>query len=484
MQERGKQTILSLGLDIGTTTTILVISELTVKNVASATSVPRVEIVDKRVRYLGSVHFTPLLDESTLDEEALTRLVLEEYSKAGVRPEQIESGAVIVTGQSALKSNAERVLRRLSANLGKFVVATAGPRLEAIIAGRGSGAAARSLEKKRTVANLDVGGGTTNIAVFDNGKPRDALALNVGGRLIRVNPHTHRVEHISHPGQLVLRSLGFSLKVGDRLSLEAATAICRRLAEVIEEVMRGALSQLAVSLVIGEPRGPRLGWRELSFSGGVGKLVYEAEGVSNPGEAFRFGDIGPVLAQEITRTRLWASGDVFRPDQTIYATVIGAGSYMTELSGSTIFISNPEVLPLRDIPVVKPADHGLSMDEAMIREAVLHGLELVDIDPEGEPHPVALVLDVGNPRFEEIKRLSAGIARAFGSEWKAPIVIVARGDFGKVLGQTLVNDTGALVPIVCIDQVDVSDGDYIDIGEPMYSGTVVPVIVKTLVFSQ
>ncbi|HHV79508.1 MAG TPA: ethanolamine ammonia-lyase reactivating factor EutA [Firmicutes bacterium] len=484
MGEREKQTILSMGLDIGTTTTIVVISELTVKNIASATSVPRIEIVDKRISHMGEVHFTPLIGEDSLDEDALMQIVLEEYRKAGVKPEEIQSGAVIVTGHSALKRNAEKLLHKLATNIGKFVVATAGPHLEAFIAGRGSGAAARSLAKKETVANLDVGGGTTNISFFDNGEPKDALAINVGGRLLKLDPGSGKIRHISGPGQTVLDSLGMRLRAGDRASLEELTAIAKRLAEVIEEVMNGALSPLAVSLMIGEPRGPRVAWKEISFSGGVGRLVYERGSSVSFGEAIRYGDIGPLLAQQIRRTRLWAAGNVFEPDQTIYATVIGAGAYTTELSGSTIYLSDPKVLPLRDVPVAKPAAWGTPPILENVKRAVAHSLAILDLADGNKNQPVALAVDLAYPRFGEIKTVAAGIAEALGETWRAPIVIVGSGDFGKVLGQTLVNQIGGRAVVVSIDQIRVENGDYIDIGEPLYSGTVVPVIVKTLVFGE
>ncbi|NPV71338.1 MAG: ethanolamine ammonia-lyase reactivating factor EutA [Firmicutes bacterium] len=481
MSQHVTETVLSMGLDVGTTTTILVLTRLGLKDLGSITSTPRVEIVSKEVIYVGDVHPTPFCGEEAIDEEALTRLILREYEKAGVLPGDVQSGAIIITGQAALKSNAQVLLHRLAANAGRFVVATAGPQLEALIAGRGSGAAARSRKYGHAVANLDIGGGTTNIALFSGGEPEDAIALNVGGRLIRVDPSTRMIEHISAPGLAVLNSTGLDFRTGQTVHMDRLRRLAGRLAQVLEEVMSGVLSGLASSLMIGEARGLRAAPDEICFSGGVGNLLYSGGQVSTIDEAVRFGDFGPLLAEEIRRTGLFGSPRVFRPDQTIYATVIGAGAHMTELSGSTIFLSEPGVLPLRNVPVAKPLAGSLPADVEDTKRAIERALYV--IGKAGNAEPVAVALDVARPGFEEVQRLARAIAGVFAGARNAPIVVVSGGDYGKVLGQSLQAILNHDRAIVCVDQVRVESGDYIDIGEPLYGGTVVPVVVKTLVFS-
>jgi len=155
--------ILSVGIDIGTTTTQLVFSRIDLENTAGYFTAPRVSIVDKKVLFQSEIHTTPLLSNSMLDGEKIRQLVAAEYQRAGFRPEDTDTGAVIITGESAGKQNAEITLHQLSDFAGEFVVSTAGPDLESIIAGKGSGAWQYSLDRECRTVNVDIGGGTTNI---------------------------------------------------------------------------------------------------------------------------------------------------------------------------------------------------------------------------------------------------------------------------------------------------------------------------------
>ena len=90
--------LLSVGIDIGTSTTQLVISKLTVRNTASAFTVPKLAITDKDILYRSRIHFTPLRSDTVIDTEAIQRIVDEEYRASGIDPKRIETGAVIITG--------------------------------------------------------------------------------------------------------------------------------------------------------------------------------------------------------------------------------------------------------------------------------------------------------------------------------------------------------------------------------------------------
>ena len=141
------ETVLSVGIDIGTSTTQLVFSSLTIENVASVAAIPRITVVDKRVVYRSDIHFTPLLSPTTIDADGVRRIVEQEYARADVDRNAISAGAVIITGETARKENAETVLRSLSGLAGNFVVATAGSDLESILAGKGAGAGSFSRRK-------------------------------------------------------------------------------------------------------------------------------------------------------------------------------------------------------------------------------------------------------------------------------------------------------------------------------------------------
>ena len=126
---------------MGTTTTQLIVSKLQVQNQASSFAVPELQITDRQVVYTSPVYFTPLIGQDLVDGEGVARLVKEEYQKAGITPEQVDTGAVIITGETSRKENARAVLEGLSTLAGDFVVATAGPDLESVLAAKGAGAA-------------------------------------------------------------------------------------------------------------------------------------------------------------------------------------------------------------------------------------------------------------------------------------------------------------------------------------------------------
>ena len=181
-----RQEIKSIGIDIGTSTTQLVFSRIVVENVAGSYNVPRVSIVDKEVIYRSKIYFTPLRSATEIDAEAVKKIVKDEYEAAGMTPADLSTGAVIITGETARKQNANEVLEALSDFAGDFVVATAGPDLESVLAARGAGTDTISEEHRTAVANLDVGGGTTNIAVYQKGTLRGVCCLDIGGRLINI----------------------------------------------------------------------------------------------------------------------------------------------------------------------------------------------------------------------------------------------------------------------------------------------------------
>ena len=127
------EVILSVGIDIGTSTTQLVFSELTIENQATSYTVPRISIVDKKVIFRSEIFFTPLLSQTEIDGEAVKQILESQYQKAGMKPEDVKTGAVIITGETARKENANVVLETLSGLAGDFVVATAGPDLESVL---------------------------------------------------------------------------------------------------------------------------------------------------------------------------------------------------------------------------------------------------------------------------------------------------------------------------------------------------------------
>ncbi len=471
--------IFSAGIDIGTTTTTVVVSKLKIKNVASGFVVPKIEIIDKVIIYRSDVHFTPLLDEVTIDFDGIEKIVKEEYKRAQVNPEEIKTGAVIITGDTARKDNAENVLKAISRMAGSFVVATAGPHLEAYIAGLGSGAAAYSAQEHTVVANADVGGGTSNISIFKDGKLIATLCADIGGRLIRFEPWTYKVQGFINGGEITAKHLGITLEKGKMLSQREILKIGAALAEALISILKGKPNNLARELALGELVEDIVP-EYVMFSGGVGRLIYEEEDMDDADSMTRFGDLGPALAIEIKKAICSDSIKLLKPAETIYATVIGAGVHTTELSGSTIYISDPDVLPFRDLPAIylTVTDDFDAVTSEIIAKADKFSAQDALIMPA-----IVIPKAFGNS-FYKIKGLTQAIAAAARKvTQKGPLVIICEDDIGKAFGNLLKNGLNKPRPVISIDQLTMKEGDYIDIGKPLYDGGVVPVVIKTLVFS-
>ena len=214
------ETLLSAGIDVGTSTTQLVFSRLTLANQAAGFSVPRIGIVEKEVVYQSPIYFTPLLSEETLDAAALRQILEQEYREAGVSPQEVDTGAVIITGETARKENAAQVLASLSGLAGDFVVATAGPDLESIIAGKGAGLDAYSKAHGVTAVNVDIGGGTSNLAVFAQGEAVDTGCMDIGGRLVKIDRDSRRITYIMPKIQQLIAAKGLAIRVGDVATAE------------------------------------------------------------------------------------------------------------------------------------------------------------------------------------------------------------------------------------------------------------------------
>lgn len=479
--------MLSVGIDVGTTTTQVVISELSVSNRARLGLVPRLDIDARRVVYQGEPHFTPLRSPDEVDVERLVALVRDEYARAGVRPDEVETGAVIVTGETARTRNAEQLLRGLGDLAGDFVVTVAGPNLEAQIAARGSGAAQWSATNYATVVNVDIGGGSSNAAAFRSGKHLASSAAMVGGRQAVLDAATGVLTHLAPTGVIIADALGLDLRVGSVPSLAALRRLTDAMADIVVDLCLGVESPLGRRAALSPPLrfdGRASAW---FVSGGVGQLFYAHAPASTLAEVARFGDVGPLLALSLRENPRWATLRVEQPAQTLSATVLGAASQQVTLSGSTIWAEDAH-LPLRNAPVIEPhldeAAPGLR-DAGRIARALGDAVERWDRGRGGEgDFAVALPL----PRhldYEQVSALAAGtttFARAHLAPGR-PLVLVTEEDYAQVLGQTIKHGAPDL-PLVVVDQIQLGEGDFIDIGEPLFDGRVVPVSVKTLVFYQ
>ena len=438
--------LLSVGLDVGTTSTQLVVSRLEVSNRASGFAVPEFAIGKREILYQSPVYFTPLLEEKRVDAAALRQIVEREYRAAGIRREEVDTGAVIVTGETSRKENAAAVMEAMADLAGDFVVAAAGPDLESVLAAKGAGAVDDSEKTGRTILHMDIGGGTSNLALIRRGQIAATGCLNVGGRLIKLENGV--LTYVSP----VLRGI-WPGRVGEALSLDRAKELAALLASALEmaaglKPSDGLLEQLTTReassrLPLNVP-GEEI---TLSFSGGV------ADCIDREVPWQEYGDLGPLLGRAIRESAL-CKGNYVLGSQTIRATVIGAGCHSTQLSGSTVFCQNIE-FPLKNIPVITRQEQRSQYEGAVFY--AMPGLNA--------------------PSYGAVSELAEEIA----AQIPPPIYLCLEQDMAKALGQALALRLGQQAAILCLDRVKVSRGSYLDVAAPV--GPAFPVVVKTLVLS-
>ena len=429
-------TLLSVGLDVGTTTTQMILSRLTVENKATGFAVPEMEIADREILYKGKVHFTPLSEGNRVDKEGLQKLVDREYEKAGITRQQVDTGAVIITGETSRKENARTALEALSQYAGEFVVATAGPDLESVLAARGAGAVDYAEKTGKLVLHMDIGGGTSNLCLIKGGKILATGCLNVGGRLIKrdnAGNVTYRSPVLSYTEETDIKKL-----LQDMVQALEMAAGLRPVGKLLDLYMT---EEITTPWVIPAERPV------ISFSGGVADCIEKAYPPLN------FGDIGPELGQAI-RESLLCQGEYILGAETIRATVIGAGCYSTTLSGSTVFYRNVQ-FPIKNLPVVEFAP-GKGTEETVVLS----------------------IPNTGNFSYTQIRQLAEKIA----AQIPGAIYVALQADAAKALGHCLCLLLPPDRPICCIDRVKLAEGSFLDIGAPV--GPALPVVIKTLILSQ
>ena len=476
-----KTAILSVGIDVGTSTTQVVFSKLQMDNAGGYFSVPRVAIVDKEVVYKSEVYMTPLKTDVLIDTDALRDIVAGEFRKAGYRPEDTDSGAVIITGESARKENSDAVLKSLSDFAGDFVVSAAGPDMESLIAGKGSGAWQYSMDHHCRVANLDIGGGTTNVVLFEDGDTLARGCLDIGGRLICMNPQGI-ITKVSPAAAVMAQAAGVSVSVGDRCDELKLTAVTRQMAAALNAYLGVGTKDIdAILRQIKTPGSSDFPVPEkvqaVFFSGGVADLIYHESA-----DTWAYGDIGVLLGRAIRESRLFTDFQKMEPGETIRATVVGAGTYTTTISGSTITYSD-DIFPLKNIPVIKLDEELQEACFAGETEPVIRRIQWV-LGQNDEEHFILAMPGKRNPGYMEMKRAAASIRQIMDRVQPPgePILLVIESDIAKAMGQMIRQQPDLKRQVVAIDSIHVEDGEYVDMGKPMMNGMVIPVVVKTLIF--
>jgi len=473
-------TLTSVGIDIGSSGTQIIFSKIHLRRLAEDLT-SRYYVVKRETLYLSPVSLTPYQSETRIDDAALKAIIADAYRGAGVAPKDIDTGAVILTGEALRRENAQAIAGLLAEAGGDLVCAAAGHHMESMLAAYGSGAALTSNEKNIRVLNLDIGGGTTKLAIAEGGRVLATAAVHIGGRL-QVMDQDGRIVRLDPAGRAHARRAGFDWKLGDIVDDAALDKVADTMAEtLIAALIACPMPDDVAALYLTDPLSDFGDVKGVMASGGVAEYIYGREQRD-------FGDMGRRLGRAVRRKldegRLpWP---LLPAGECIRATALGASEYSVQLSGNTSYISNPGLLlPRRNLQVLQPpfVFGDLVDSDALARTIKSHrkAFEAEDADAE-----IALAFHwQGVPAYERIHAFAKGIAAGLADkvEAKKPIYVMLDGDVAQTLGAILREDCKVMSEILCIDGVLLMDFDYIDLGRVRVPSYTVPVTIKSLVFS-
>ena len=465
--------LISVGVDIGSSTTHLVFSRLLMEQRDG-----RYIVAERDIIFESDIFLTPYGDADSIDATALGEFIAEQYAWAQLTPDKIDTGALILTGVAVRRENARAIGELFALETGKFVSVLAGDRLETAMAAHGSGAVLNSGQARVTVMNVDMGGGTTKIAICDRGTVVDLTAIDIGARLIALDADG-TIARIEEAGKVFAAACGVTLAIREAPPPGALETMVERMADRLAEIITlGKLSVETGALL----RLPAMVWQgpidAVTFSGGVSEYVYGYEDR-------QFGDLGPLLARAV-RARVEAAGmQIMEAVENIRATVVGASQYTIQLSGTTIFVSPEDILPLRNVPVIAPGfvfDPD-DLDETAIEAAVGDALRRHDLS--NGVQPVAICFDWrGSASYQRAHSFLKGVTKGLAAilDNGHPMVLVCQGDIGRVLGSHAAEELKIAAPIVSVDGISLHAFDFIDIGAALPGSGAVPVVIKSLLF--
>ncbi|HLH94130.1 MAG TPA: ethanolamine ammonia-lyase reactivating factor EutA [Xanthobacteraceae bacterium] len=475
--EQDTLSLTTVGIDIGSSTSHLLFARVTLRRQTLGLS-SRFEVVNREVIWRSPIMLTPFLPDGSIDAHSLEHFVRHAYHHAGLRRSDVDSGAVILTGEAIKRKNARAIDEIFAEESGKFVCATAGHKLECILAAHGSGATALSRRRPGYGLHVDIGGGTTKLALVHNGTVVSVAAFALGGRLIAQDA-AEKWTRVDDSARAVAQELGISVDPESLAHVTTRRAIAHRLATIaVDHIVGSPLDALGRALELTEPLARTTAPEFLTFSGGVAEYIFGRE-------TAEYGDIAQLLATEIVgQLRARLSIPVIEPAERIRATVIGASQFTVQVSGKTIYLSDPSVLPVHNVPVVHL---GLSLSDQIDVDQIVKALQksatLLDVQPDSR---LALAFRWDGP--PEYGRLAA-MARAIMT-FAAPsgrrdqlLALMIDGDIARGLGRLLVNELGVEGQLISIDGVQLRELDFVDIGEMLDPPGVLPVVIKSLLFS-
>jgi ethanolamine utilization protein EutA len=471
----------TVGIDIGSAGTQLGFSRIHLQRIADQLSTRYVVVAREPIHHSPNL-LTPYRSETEIDAAALGEIVEAAYTAAGLHPDDIDAGAVILTGEALRRENARAIAEVLAEQGGEFVCATAGHHMESMLAVYGSGAARRSFDAGTRILNVDIGGGTTKLGLVAAGELESTAAVHLGGRLLVVDA-AGRITRLDPAGRLQARRAGFDWQLGSVAPRAELARVAGRMADALVRVLLQRFTPDDLQdLLLTDPLelpGPIAG---IMFSGGVGEYVYGREERD-------FGDLGKLFGQAI-RERLAAGAlpwPLLPAGECLRATVLGASQYSVQLSGNTTHISNPGVLlPRKNLQVVPLAlELADAIDAAEVTRALQRALLRHDL-VEGEQELAVSIRWSGDPAYQRLAPLAQGLLAALPRTLQSgrALYVVTDGDIAHSLGHLLQDDPRVRGEVLVIDGITLWGLDFVDLGRIRVPSLTVPVTVKSLVFSE
>jgi ethanolamine utilization protein EutA len=473
-------TLATVGIDIGSSGTQVIFSRVHLRRLAEDLT-SRYYVVARETLFQSPVTLTPYQNEERIDDAKLGAIIDDAYVAAGLPPEEIDTGVVILTGEALRRENAQAIAAILAEKGGEFVTATAGHHMEAMLAAYGSGAARASSDEGKRILNVDIGGGTTKLGLVENGKVVATAAIHIGGRLQVVeNGKTVRLDPA---GKHHAARAGFAWERGDIIEPADLQKVADTMADtLVAAILTRPLPDDIARLYLTEPIVDLGRIDGVMFSGGVAEYVYARE-------ARDFGDLGQRLGRAL-RAHIDSGAlpwPVLPAGECIRATALGASEYSVQLSGNTSYISAPgRLLPRRNLQVLLPPFIcAETIDPDALARAIRNHMTAFDVaDTERD---IALALRwSGLPSYPRLAAFAEGIRRGLAERIakKLPLYIMLDGDVAQTLGHLLRDELHIASDLLVIDGVVLWDFDYIDLGRIRMPSYTVPVTIKSLVFSE
>lgn len=474
-------TLTSVGIDIGSSGTQVIFSRIKLRRMGEDLT-SRYFVVGRETLYHSPVALTPYRSDSEIDEAALGKVIDDAYTAAGIHPDDIDTGAVILTGEALRRENAAAIGAMLAEMGGEFVCATAGHHMEATLAAYGSGAAKVSHDRSLRVLNIDIGGGTTKLAVLEGGKVVETAAIHLGGRLLVVGANG-QLTRLDPTGQYLAKQAGFDWALASVVTDVDLDKVAAWMADALTTALHVRPSPDAIEdLYLTAPLARLTHIDGVMFSGGVGEYVYAREDRD-------FSDLGKRLGQAI-RARIengklpWS---LLPAGECIRATALGASEYSVQLSGNTVYISSPaDLLPRKNLQVLQPRCRlDDEVDMLAVSQAIRAHFTAFDL-VEGESVVALAFRWRGDPSFTRISAFAMAITMALPNTIKnqQPIYLILDGDVAQTLGGILKEDWNVASEVLVLDGISLWDFDFIDLGRIRMPSFTVPVTIKSLVFSE